>query len=232
MVIGSRLTQRTSPFCFSFLWWWSTPRQTVGCSVPAGQQRFIPAEFHHHQPSPTSFLRTEIAAFSLTAASLHHRRDHRHHHHHDNIQSSQENGVTASMGTAGEESSVEITCFTEVLEDATVYFQIIRLNKQIYAWIGCNSAKLGPLYAAAPTRPNNTVSVTSIVGGTSDNTGSGIARRLDWCGEEADREVDQYGIHQTQVKRSTNTSIVAGQGRFVKLFDSWENSPLRVAFTK
>lgn len=89
-----------------------------------------------------------------------------------------ENGVAASMGTAGEESGVEITCFTEVLEDATVYFQIIRLNKQIYAWIGCNSAKLGPLYAATPTRPNNTVSVTSILGGTSDNTGSGIARRL------------------------------------------------------
>uniref|UniRef100_A0A7C9CLQ1 Proteasome assembly chaperone 4 n=1 Tax=Opuntia streptacantha TaxID=393608 RepID=A0A7C9CLQ1_OPUST len=89
-----------------------------------------------------------------------------------------ENGVTISVESVSEESGVEITCFTDVLEDATVYFQIIRLNKQMYAWIGCNSAKLGPLYAAAPTRPKNGVSVTSILGGTSDNIGSGIARRL------------------------------------------------------
>ncbi|KAM2018745.1 hypothetical protein ACFX1T_021639 [Malus domestica] len=50
---------------------------------------------------------------------------------------------------------------------------------QIYAWIGCNSTKFGHLYAAAPMRPaNSTVGVTSILGGASDNTGSGIARRL------------------------------------------------------
>ncbi|RZC87036.1 hypothetical protein C5167_041966 [Papaver somniferum] len=49
---------------------------------------------------------------------------------------------------------------------------------KIYTWIGCNSAKFGHLYAAAPTRPSNTMSVTSILGGASDNTGSSIARRL------------------------------------------------------
>ncbi|GKV50611.1 hypothetical protein SLEP1_g57312 [Rubroshorea leprosula] len=38
--------------------------------------------------------------------------------------------------------------------------------------------KFGDLYAAASTRPSNTVGVTSILGGSSDNTGSGIARRL------------------------------------------------------
>ncbi|CAK9148650.1 unnamed protein product [Ilex paraguariensis] len=73
---------------------------------------------------------------------------------------------------------VHITCFSEVSNNGTLHFQIIRLHKQIYAWIGCNSAKFGHLYAAAPTRPNNTVSVTSLLGGASDNTGSGIARRL------------------------------------------------------
>ncbi|KAA8515983.1 hypothetical protein F0562_019162 [Nyssa sinensis] len=73
---------------------------------------------------------------------------------------------------------VQVTCFTEVVDDVTLHFQIIRLHKQIYAWIGCNSAKFGHLYAAAPTRPNNSVSVTSILGGSSDNVGSGIARRL------------------------------------------------------
>ncbi|XP_042498839.1 proteasome assembly chaperone 4 [Macadamia integrifolia] len=72
----------------------------------------------------------------------------------------------------------QVTCFTEDLHDVTFHFQIIRLKKQIYAWIGCNTAKFGHLYAAAPTRPNNTVSVASILGGTSDNTGSSIARRL------------------------------------------------------
>ncbi|KAI3469222.1 hypothetical protein Pfo_025885 [Paulownia fortunei] len=81
------------------------------------------------------------------------------------------------------DGSVQVTCFSEVSDDVTLHFQIIRLHKQasenlIYAWIGCNSAKFGHLYAAAPTRPSNTVGVTSLIGGASDNTGSGIARRL------------------------------------------------------
>lgn len=94
-------------------------------------------------------------------------------------------GGTSSDGSSevinsnnGDGGGVQVTCFTEVLEEVTLHFQIIRLHKQIYAWIGCNSARFGRLYAAAPTRPNNTVSVTNILGGSSDNTGSGIARRL------------------------------------------------------
>ncbi|KAK9126828.1 hypothetical protein Scep_015674 [Stephania cephalantha] len=77
-----------------------------------------------------------------------------------------------------DEDGAEITCFSEEVRDVTLHFQIIRLQKQIYAWIGCNSAKIGHLYAAAFTRPNNSVSITSILGGSSDNTGSSIARRL------------------------------------------------------
>ncbi|OAY56212.1 proteasome assembly chaperone 4 isoform X2 [Manihot esculenta] len=73
---------------------------------------------------------------------------------------------------------LQVHCFTEIVDDTTLHFQIIRLHKQIYAWIGCNSAKFGHLYAAAPTRPSNTVSVACLLGGASDNTGSGIARRL------------------------------------------------------
>lgn len=75
-------------------------------------------------------------------------------------------------------SGVQVTCFSELSNDATLYFQIIRFQNQIYAWIGCNSTKLGDLYAAAPTRPSNTVSVSSLTGGSSDNSGSGIARRI------------------------------------------------------
>ncbi|GFZ13841.1 hypothetical protein Acr_24g0000310 [Actinidia rufa] len=54
-----------------------------------------------------------------------------------------------------EEDGVQVTCFTDVVDDVTLHFQIIRLHKQ-----------------------NNIVSVTNILGGASDNTGSGIVRRL------------------------------------------------------
>ncbi|GAV75646.1 hypothetical protein CFOL_v3_19124 [Cephalotus follicularis] len=85
-----------------------------------------------------------------------------------------DNGQTNNDDDGG----LQLTCFTDLVDEVTLYFQIIRLPRQIYAWIGCNSTKFGQLYAAAPTRPNNAVSVSSILGGTSDNTGSGIARRL------------------------------------------------------
>uniref|UniRef100_A0A0A9CRI8 Proteasome assembly chaperone 4 n=1 Tax=Arundo donax TaxID=35708 RepID=A0A0A9CRI8_ARUDO len=87
-------------------------------------------------------------------------------------------GQTGSSSDPPSEGGVQVTCFTEDLHDVTLHFQIIRLSKQIYAWIGCNTAKFGHLYAAATTRPGNTVSVTSLLGGTSDNTGSSMARRL------------------------------------------------------
>ncbi|CAH2036028.1 unnamed protein product [Thlaspi arvense] len=82
--------------------------------------------------------------------------------------------IADQVGDSGEGDGVKVSCFTEV----TLQIQIIRLAKQIYVWVGCNSAKFGNLYAAASTRPSNTVSVTSLLGGTSDNTGSGMARRL------------------------------------------------------
>lgn len=91
---------------------------------------------------------------------------------------SQCNGKSNSLKNEAGDDDVQITSFTESLHDATIHFQIIKLAKQIYVWIGCNSAKFGHLYAAAPTRPNNMVSVTSLLGGTSDNTGSSIARHL------------------------------------------------------
>ncbi|KAL5206666.1 hypothetical protein ABZP36_034875 [Zizania latifolia] len=82
------------------------------------------------------------------------------------------------LGDLSSEGCVQITCFTEDLHDVTLHFQIIKFSKQIYVWVGCNTAKFGHLYAAATTRPGNGVSVTSVLGGTSDNTGSGMVRRL------------------------------------------------------
>lgn len=90
----------------------------------------------------------------------------------------QQASVNHKDDEVGDGGGMQITCFSEVVNDVSLHFQILRFPKQIYVWIGCNSAKLGRLYAAAPTRPKDTVSVTSILGGASDNTGSGIARRL------------------------------------------------------
>ncbi|XP_071704764.1 uncharacterized protein [Rutidosis leptorrhynchoides] len=86
-------------------------------------------------------------------------------------------GIQDSNGEE-EEEAAKITCFSDSFNDISIHFQIIRFHKQIYTWVGCNTARFGSLYAAAPTRPNNIVSVTSLLGGTSDNTGSGIARRI------------------------------------------------------
>ncbi|XP_011100685.1 uncharacterized protein LOC105178841 isoform X1 [Sesamum indicum] len=85
------------------------------------------------------------------------------------------------MKADGEDGpGLQLTCFSQLSDhdDATLHFHILRLHKQIYAWIGCNSAKFGHLYAAAPTPSSNTVGVTSLIGGASDNIGSAIARRL------------------------------------------------------
>lgn len=85
---------------------------------------------------------------------------------------------SSSNGSQSSDAIAQLTCFTEESHDVTLHFQIISLTKQIYIWIGCNSAKLGHLYAGAATRPNNTASVTSLLGGGADSTGAGIARRL------------------------------------------------------
>uniref|UniRef100_A0A2P2JPH1 Uncharacterized protein MANES_03G210800 n=1 Tax=Rhizophora mucronata TaxID=61149 RepID=A0A2P2JPH1_RHIMU len=61
--------------------------------------------------------------------------------------------TSSSSGQPDGSGGLQVTCFTEIVDDVTLYFQIIRLPKQVYAWIGCNSAKLGRLYAAASTRP-------------------------------------------------------------------------------
>ncbi|WCJ23219.1 hypothetical protein M5689_005258 [Euphorbia peplus] len=87
-------------------------------------------------------------------------------------------GLSSSVDNLKVDDSPELTCFTEIVNDVALHFQIIRLPKQIYAWVSSNSCKFGHLYAAAPTRPNNTPSVSCLLGGTSDNVGSGIARRL------------------------------------------------------
>jgi proteasome assembly chaperone 4 len=67
--------------------------------------------------------------------------------------SSRTDSQVESSGDPSSEGGVQVTCFTEDLHDVILHFQIIRFSKQIYAWVGCNTAKFGHLYAAASTRP-------------------------------------------------------------------------------
>ncbi|GLT79164.1 hypothetical protein SLA2020_506610 [Shorea laevis] len=69
------------------------------------------------------------------------------------LQDQSTNPSTTANAAAG---GFEITCFSELVDDATFHFQIILFPKQIYAWIGWSSTKFGDLYAAASTRPSNT----------------------------------------------------------------------------
>ncbi|CAL1404568.1 unnamed protein product [Linum trigynum] len=85
---------------------------------------------------------------------------------------------TTSPQQENDAGGLQVHCFTDVVDELTLHFQIIRLPKQIYAWIGCNSSKMGHLYAAAHTRPSEGVSVSCVLGGSSDNPGAGIARRI------------------------------------------------------
>ncbi|KAG9459918.1 hypothetical protein H6P81_004426 [Aristolochia fimbriata] len=80
--------------------------------------------------------------------------------------------------TVSIDDTVAISCFSEDLQVARLDFQIIRLQKQIYVWIGCSSGKFGSLYAALTTRPNNGPTVASLRGGSADSVGSTIAARI------------------------------------------------------
>ncbi|KAK4844623.1 hypothetical protein QYF36_022402 [Acer negundo] len=65
-------------------------------------------------------------------------------------------------GDGSSSSSVQVTCFTDLVNDVTFHFQIIRLANQ----------------ALLKHTTNNSMSVSSILGGVSANTGAGIAQRL------------------------------------------------------
>ncbi|KAI0494390.1 hypothetical protein KFK09_024524 [Dendrobium nobile] len=94
------------------------------------------------------------------------------------------NKINPHLGLTINRSSCNTSLADNFLSNSFPLYITIRLNygvslvNEIYAWIGCNSAKFGHLYAAAPTRPSNTVSVTSLLKGNADNTGSSMARRL------------------------------------------------------
>ncbi|XP_024545797.1 proteasome assembly chaperone 4-like [Selaginella moellendorffii] len=72
-----------------------------------------------------------------------------------------------------------LTCFSDEAHDASFHFQILCLDKQLYIWIGCNSARLGHLFASIPTPYDKMPSLSALIGGGGANSaGGGIARRL------------------------------------------------------
>eukprot|EP00252_Welwitschia_mirabilis_P022122 TRINITY_DN5891_c0_g1_i1.p1 TRINITY_DN5891_c0_g1~~TRINITY_DN5891_c0_g1_i1.p1 ORF type:complete len:165 (+),score=31.86 TRINITY_DN5891_c0_g1_i1:186-680(+) len=94
------------------------------------------------------------------------------------LQSNVASASTSDHNEGTSDAQIRMTCFSEEAHDAILHFQIISFSKQVYIWIGCNSAKLGYLHAGAFTRPNMNPTVTTLIGGGADSTGAGIARRL------------------------------------------------------
>lgn len=86
--------------------------------------------------------------------------------------------AAAAAPAADMEPGLEMTQFSDESDDSTFHFQILRLTDQLYVWIGCNSARMGNLYAALPTRWDKTASVAALVGGGAESTGASMARRL------------------------------------------------------
>lgn len=69
-------------------------------------------------------------------------------------------------------------CFSHEVQDGILHFQILKLDKQLYVWLGCNSAKLGQLYASMLTPFERTPSLATLISGTADSVGASIAQRL------------------------------------------------------
>lgn len=72
----------------------------------------------------------------------------------------------------------DLHCFSAEVQDGILHFQILRLEQQLYIWVGCNSAKFGQLYASLPTPFDRTPSLATLIGGAADSAGASIARRL------------------------------------------------------
>ncbi|CAM6129780.1 unnamed protein product [Calypogeia fissa] len=78
----------------------------------------------------------------------------------------------------GDGGGLPLTEFSDEIDEATFHFQILKLTDQLYIWVGCNSARLGHLYASFPSRFDKMPSLTTLIGGGADSVGASMARRL------------------------------------------------------
>eukprot|EP00898_Chlorokybus_atmophyticus_P008935 jgi/Chlat1/9042/Chrsp94S08303 len=63
-------------------------------------------------------------------------------------------------------------------DGATVHFQILELDKQVFVWVGHGVPRLGNLHAATPTKFDRVPSVTTLFGGGANDPAATIAQRL------------------------------------------------------
>lgn len=88
----------------------------------------------------------------------------------------------ATEGAAGGQAEQQFSGltehqFTDLHEETPVHFQIIRLEKQLFVWMG-TQANMGNLCLAMPTRMDPTPTVTTLLPGPADSDSSSMAQRL------------------------------------------------------
>ncbi|CAI5499591.1 unnamed protein product [Closterium sp. Naga37s-1] len=71
--------------------------------------------------------------------------------------------------------------FSEEGPDGTFHFQVVKLNQQVYVWVGLNTASHGNVYTAIPTRFDPMPLVTPLIGGGAEGASATMAARLSEC---------------------------------------------------
>ncbi|CAI5476380.1 unnamed protein product [Closterium sp. Yama58-4] len=68
--------------------------------------------------------------------------------------------------------------FSEEGPDGTFHFQVVKLNQQVYVWVGLNTAAHGNVYTAIPTRFDPMPLVTPLIGGGAEGASATMAARI------------------------------------------------------
>ncbi|CAM6034527.1 unnamed protein product [Sphagnum compactum] len=94
------------------------------------------------------------------------------------MDSQQDQNAPPAATAAADEKAFKLTAFSDEAHDSTFHFQILHLTDQLYIWVGCNTVRMGHMYAALPTPWDRTPSVAALLGGGANSTGASMARRL------------------------------------------------------
>ncbi|CAI7913681.1 unnamed protein product [Closterium sp. NIES-54] len=93
-------------------------------------------------------------------------------------------GVPVERGEGSDEAiggGIWTREFSEEGPDGTFHFQIVKLNQQVYLWVGLNTASHGNVYTAIPTRFDPMPLVTPLIGGGAEGASATMAARLSEC---------------------------------------------------
>jgi hypothetical protein len=64
---------------------------------------------------------------------------------------SQQDQNAPPAAAAADEKTFKLTAFSDEAHDSTFHFQILHLTDQLYIWVGCNTVRMGHMYAALAT---------------------------------------------------------------------------------